>query len=45
MTETEKSLLETYKIIRNHTEAICRPLKAEDYAMQPVVDVSPPNGI
>ncbi len=36
------SLLDTYKKIRSHTEAICRPLKTEDYVVQPVADVSPP---
>src|SRR5215217_1162708 len=37
-----KSLLEQYKLIRQHTEDICRPLQIEDYVVQPVVDVSPP---
>jgi ergothioneine biosynthesis protein EgtB len=36
------SLLNTFKKIRQHSEAICRPLKTEDYVVQPVVDVSPP---
>ena len=36
------SLLDTYKKIRLHSENICRPLKTEDYVVQPVVDVSPP---
>ncbi len=35
-------LLDTYKKIRLHSENICRPLKTEDYVVQPVVDVSPP---
>ena len=35
-------LLEIYKNIRQHTEEICRPLKTEDYVVQPIVDVSPP---
>jgi ergothioneine biosynthesis protein EgtB len=35
-------LLEKYKEVRKHTEEICRPLKTEDYVVQPVVDVSPP---
>lgn len=37
-----KDLARSYKAIRQHTEAICRPLKTEDYVVQPVVDVSPP---
>ncbi|MDQ3842927.1 MAG: DinB family protein, partial [Bacteroidota bacterium] len=37
-----KSLIEQYKLIRQHTEDICRPLQIEDYVVQPVVDVSPP---
>lgn len=28
--------------IRNTTEEICKPLKTEDYVVQPIVDVSPP---
>ncbi len=36
------SLLDEYKKIRLHSEDICRPLKTEDYVVQPVVDVSPP---
>ncbi|MBE7174219.1 MAG: ergothioneine biosynthesis protein EgtB [Williamsia sp.] len=35
-------LLEQYNQVRLHSEAICRPLKTEDYVVQPVVDVSPP---
>jgi ergothioneine biosynthesis protein EgtB len=35
-------LLSRYNAIRQHTEAICRPLQTEDYVVQPVVDVSPP---
>jgi ergothioneine biosynthesis protein EgtB len=35
-------LLEKYMATRNHTEEICRPLKTEDYVVQPIVDVSPP---
>jgi ergothioneine biosynthesis protein EgtB len=45
-TETIKSstfeLLQQYKKIRAHSEAICRPLEIEDYVVQPIVDVSPP---
>ncbi len=36
------NLLQAYKAVRAHTEAICQPLKTEDYVVQPVVDVSPP---
>lgn len=35
-------LVSTYKSIRQHTEDICKPLRTEDYVVQPVVDVSPP---
>lgn len=35
-------LLEKYIQVRQHSESICRPLKTEDYVVQPVVDVSPP---
>ncbi|HWH64355.1 MAG TPA: ergothioneine biosynthesis protein EgtB [Ginsengibacter sp.] len=35
-------LLKKYKEVRNHSEEICKPLKTEDYVVQPVVDVSPP---
>src|SRR3954453_4491694 len=35
-------LRSSYKVIRNHSEQICKPLKTEDYVVQPVVDVSPP---
>ncbi len=36
------NLLEKYNIVRKHTESICKPLKTEDYVVQPIVDVSPP---
>jgi len=36
------NLLEQYRTIRRASEAICRPLRTEDYVVQPVVDVSPP---
>lgn len=36
------NLSNEYKRIRNYTEQICRPLKTEDYVVQPIVDVSPP---
>ena len=35
-------LVSTYKSIRQNTEDICKPLRTEDYVVQPVVDVSPP---
>jgi ergothioneine biosynthesis protein EgtB len=35
-------LLSKYKEVRLHTEEICKPLKTEDYVVQPIVDVSPP---
>ncbi len=35
-------LRSTYKAIRSHSEAICKPLKTEDYVVQPIGDVSPP---
>ena len=35
-------LVEAYKVVRQQTEAICKPLQTEDYVVQPVVDVSPP---
>lgn len=36
------NLLNAYKEVRQRSENICRPLKTEDYVVQPVVDVSPP---
>ena len=36
------TLLEAYKKVRAYSEQICKPLKTEDYVVQPVVDVSPP---
>ncbi len=32
----------TYASIRKHSVQICKPLKTEDYVVQPIVDVSPP---
>ena len=37
-----KAIGEHYKNIRNQTETLCKPLKTEDYVVQPIVDVSPP---
>lgn len=36
------NLAETYTTIRKYTESICKPLRTEDYVVQPSVDVSPP---
>jgi ergothioneine biosynthesis protein EgtB len=36
------NLAEAYRSVRQTTEEICRPLKTEDYVIQPVADVSPP---
>lgn len=35
-------LINEYKKVRSRSVSICRPLKTEDYVVQPVVDVSPP---
>lgn len=34
--------LNRYRTVRSRTEQICKPLKTEDYVVQPIVDVSPP---
>src|SRR3954463_7121686 len=36
------TLISYYNEVRQKTEEICKPLKTEDYVVQPVVDVSPP---
>ncbi|MGH2642923.1 MAG: ergothioneine biosynthesis protein EgtB [Chitinophagaceae bacterium] len=36
------NILENYRKVRERTMAICKPLKTEDYVVQPIVDVSPP---
>ena len=36
------NLLEKYIAVRKYTEEICKPLKTEDYVVQPIADVSPP---
>jgi len=36
------TLSEKYKQVRERSEQICKPLKTEDYVVQPIVDVSPP---
>jgi len=35
-------LLDLFSETRKQTEIICKPLKTEDYVVQPIVDVSPP---
>jgi ergothioneine biosynthesis protein EgtB len=35
-------LSEQYEKVRQRSEELCKPLKTEDYVVQPVVDVSPP---
>ncbi len=40
--KNKMNLLEKYNEVRKHSEEICKPLKTEDYVVQPVVDVSPP---
>ncbi|KQR91085.1 sulfatase maturase [Chryseobacterium sp. Leaf180] len=37
-----KTLLDQYLKIRQHSVFICEPLEIEDYVVQPIVDVSPP---
>ncbi|MEO6914990.1 MAG: DinB family protein [Chitinophagaceae bacterium] len=36
------NLKEKFRAVRQHSVEICRPLKTEDYVVQPVADVSPP---
>lgn len=36
------ALLENYRAVRAQSLDICRPLKAEDYVVQPIADASPP---
>lgn len=36
------TIAKRFRQIRTQTEAICAPLKVEDYVVQPIVDVSPP---
>lgn len=40
--EVTNRLLHTFHGVRSHSEEICRPLKTEDYVVQPIGDVSPP---
>lgn len=35
-------LSEAYRITRNRSVSICKPLHTEDYVVQPIADVSPP---
>lgn len=39
-----KEWLRAYQRVRAATEAICAPLHKEDYMVQSMPDVSPPNG-
>ncbi|WP_026135614.1 ergothioneine biosynthesis protein EgtB [Nafulsella turpanensis] len=41
-TTAVEALYERFRRIRKQTEEICAPLQAEDYVVQPVVEVSPP---
>ena len=36
------TLLDFFLETRNYSEVLCKPLKTEDYVVQPIVDVSPP---
>jgi len=36
------TIITRFTHIRNATENICKPLKTEDYSVQPIIDVSPP---
>ncbi|WP_234734211.1 ergothioneine biosynthesis protein EgtB [Tellurirhabdus bombi] len=36
------TLAESYRNVRQYSEAICHPLQIEDYVVQPIIDVSPP---
>ncbi len=36
------NLYEAYSRVRSTTESLCKPLKTEDYVVQPIEDVSPP---
>lgn len=38
----QENMLSRFQQIRQQTEYICKPLQAEDYVVQPIVDVSPP---
>jgi ergothioneine biosynthesis protein EgtB len=38
----ESEVLKLFKATRSETEELCKPLKTEDYSVQPFVDVSPP---
>ena len=40
--DTGQRLLDSYRLVRKHTESICAPLQTEDYVVQPIGDVSPP---
>ncbi|CAN0065236.1 unnamed protein product, partial [Chrysoparadoxa australica] len=38
----QHALLQQFKVVRQHTVDICKPLKTEDYVVQPSPEVSPP---
>ncbi|WP_108423272.1 ergothioneine biosynthesis protein EgtB [Flagellimonas amoyensis] len=40
--DIQQHLLDSYRLVRKHTESICAPLQTEDYVVQPIGDVSPP---
>ena len=42
MIEVGTDLLKKYREVRQQSLHLCEPLKAEDYVVQPIVDVSPP---
>lgn len=39
---TQQTLLNRFKQVRDHSMALCAPLETEDYVVQPISDVSPP---
>ncbi|GAB3177982.1 ergothioneine biosynthesis protein EgtB [Telluribacter humicola] len=39
---SQSTLLEQYRSVRTYTEALCKPLRVEDYIPQPVEFISPP---
>ncbi len=39
---TSTGLLEKFKLVRDHTESLCKPLMTEDYVVQPIAQISPP---
>ena len=39
---TAQSLAERYRAVRGRSEALCQPLRVEDYGVQPMDEASPP---